>query len=267
MIITDEIILLILINVFICACGFKNVFWFISTCYGFSIAVTGVHLLLFYDANLNLTLVFAAAFLMCYGLRLSGYLIIRKLRSTSYNKKLSKEYEHHKTFKLSAKMSLWVGCSILYYLMAAPIIFRFVNNDGFDYFFLVGIIIAFIGLIIETVADAEKSISKIVDPDTFCDTGLYKYVRCPNYFGEMVIWTGVLITGFGTFCSFGQWIISILGYIGIIYIMFSGARRLELRQDRFYGNDKKFQKYAKKTPIILPFVPLYSVKKHKWLVG
>ena len=49
--------------------------------------------------------------------------------------------------------------------------------------------------------------------------------------------------------------------------MFSGARRLELRQDRTYGNDNQYQKYSKSTPILIPFIPLYSVKKYKWLVG
>ena len=47
--------------------------------------------------------------------------------------------------------------------------------------------------------------------------------------------------------------------------MFSGARRLEVRQAVTYGNDPEFQKYIKKTPILLPFVPIYSVEKHKWL--
>ena len=49
--------------------------------------------------------------------------------------------------------------------------------------------------------------------------------------------------------------------------MFSGARRLELRQDRTYKDDKDYQEYIKKTPILIPLIPLYSVKKYKWLVG
>lgn len=55
--------------------------------------------------------------------------------------------------------------------------------------------------------------------------------------------------------------------LGIVYVMFSGARRLELRQDRTYGADPEYQAYVAKVPSLLPFVPLYSVKKHKWLVG
>ena len=60
-------------------------------------------------------------------------------------------------------------------------------------------------------------------------------------------------------------IIASLGYLGIVYVMFSGARRLELRQDLVYGADPTYQAYRSKTPILLPFIPLYSVAKHKWL--
>jgi len=56
-------------------------------------------------------------------------------------------------------------------------------------------------------------------------------------------------------------------YVGIIFVMFSGARRLELRQDKNYGGDPEYQAYVKSVPILLPFVPIYSVKKYKWLVA
>ena len=64
---------------------------------------------------------------------------------------------------------------------------------------------------------------------------------------------------------FCQWVIAALGYIGIVYVMFSGARRLEMRQTETYGSDPEFQAYIKKNPLIIPFVPIYSVAKYKWL--
>ena len=43
--------------------------------------------------------------------------------------------------------------------------------------------------------------------------------------------------------------------------------RLEERQSRTYGNDPEYQEYFSKTPIMIPFIPLYSVIKWKWLVA
>lgn len=43
--------------------------------------------------------------------------------------------------------------------------------------------------------------------------------------------------------------------------------RLEVRQNKNYGNDPEYQKYVTTVPVLLPFVPLYSVEKQKWLVA
>ena len=98
------------------------------------------------------------------------------------------------------------------------------------------------------------------------DTGLFRLVRCPNYLGEMIFWTGVFLSGIGAVRGW-QWLVCLLGYGGIIFVMFSGARRLEVRQNKNYGKDPEYQKYVKTVPILLPFVPLYSVEKYKWLVA
>ena len=63
----------------------------------------------------------------------------------------------------------------------------------------------------------------------------------------------------------GQWIIALIGYAGIVYVMFSGARRLEIRQNANYGDDPEYQEYVRNTPILLPLVPIYSVEKYEWL--
>ena len=85
-----------------------------------------------------------------------------------------------------------------------------------------------------------------------CAIGFYKYV----YF---------ISIGYGGAIA-GQWIVAILGYVGIIFVMFSGARRLEVRQNKNYGEDPEYQKYVKTVPIMIPFIPLYSVEKYKFLI-
>ena len=47
----------------------------------------------------------------------------------------------------------------------------------------------------------------------------------------------------------------------IIYIMFNGAQRLEKRQMGRYGDNKEYNDYADKTPIIIPLVPIYHLNK------
>ena len=83
----------------------------------------------------------------------------------------------------------------------------------------------------------------------------------------MTFWTGVFISGIGSNIGVWQWIAAVVGYVGIIYVMFGGARRLEMRQNRTYGDDPEYQAYVKKTPIMIPLIPLYSVEKYKWLVA
>ena len=91
--------------------------------------------------------------------------------------------------------------------------------------------------------------------------GLYRIVRCPNYLGEIIFWTGVFIGGFSTYSGFGQWLVAIIAYVAIVYIMFNGAQRLEKRQMGRYKGNEEYNEYADKTPIILPFVPIYHLNK------
>lgn len=48
--------------------------------------------------------------------------------------------------------------------------------------------------------------------------------------------------------------------------MFSGARHLEIRQNKNYGDDLEYQAYVKRTPLLIPLIPLYSLEKYKFLV-
>ena len=131
----------------------------------------------------------------------------------------------------------------------------------------IGLGIMVCGVILEAIADLQKTAAKKKNSSRFVDTGLYRIVRCPNYLGELLLWTGMFLTGTTALKGILQWVLALLGYALIIWVMFSGARRLEIRQDKNYGNDPEYQKYVRTVPIILPFVPLYSVKKYKFLVA
>ena len=158
------------------------------------------------------------------------------------------------------------SCAVLYVTQISGVFYRLLNVAKDNIWIFIGAAVMLLGVSLETAADIQKNEAKKVNPRRFVDTGLYRIVRCPNYLGEMIFWTGVVLTAIGAVSGW-QWIVVAIGYVGIIFVMFSGARRLEIRQDKNYGADPEYQKYVATVPILLPFIPLYSVKKHKWLVA
>ena len=247
--------------------GFKKYVWFISIGYGLSIAAIGIALMIAMRDQLTAATACACVLFVVYGLRLGGYLMYRELRSSSYNAKMKTEIKSGDGMPMAAKCGIWVTAALLYACQTSPVAFRLVNGSGSDALLIVGMVLSAIGLVVETAADLQKSAAKKADPGRFVNTGLYRIVRCPNYFGEMLFWTGVFVGGITIYAGALQWIVAILGYLGIVYVMFSGARRLETRQNKAYGDDPEYQRYVKSTPIMIPLIPLYSVEKHTWLVA
>ena len=251
----------------ISAIGFYKYVYFISLGYGFSIAGLGLLRLVLFRESLTVGTVAACLLFVVYGCRLGGYLAYRELKSSSYKKNMTGEIKDGATVPFGVKVAIWVTCALLYVTQVSGIFYRIHNGAGTDAFTWIGAAVMASGLILESAADIQKNMAKKVNPRRFVDTGLYRLVRCPNYLGEMIFWTGVLICAIGAVSHWGQWLVIAIGYIGIIFVMFSGARRLEIRQDKNYGDDPEYQKYVTTVPILVPFIPLYSVKKHKWLVA
>ncbi|MBR2728649.1 MAG: DUF1295 domain-containing protein [Eubacteriales bacterium] len=247
--------------------GFHMYIWFFSVGYGLSIAAIAVVLAAGFHRILTLPALLACLLLVLYGLRLSGYLLFRESRSTAYRHVLNPEIERSKKMPLGAKLALWLSCALLYTLMTSPLYFRLYNGTPADPMLWIGILFMALGILLETVADHQKTLAKKKNSRRFVDTGLYRIVRCPNYLGELLLWLGMLLTGMTALRGPLQWISALLGFLLIVWVMFSGARRLEIRQDANYGDDPDYQKYVRTVPILLPFIPLYSVKKYKFLVA
>jgi steroid 5-alpha reductase family enzyme len=216
------------------------------------------------DNGLTLGTLLCCICFIIYGCRLGGYLAYRELKSASYNRNMVGEIKQDVSF--GGKIAIWITCAVLYAMQVLPVYYRLNNGSGTNVWTYIGVAIMIIGVILESAADIQKNNAKKKNSKRFVDTGLYRVVRCPNYLGEMLFWTGVILSGIGSIEGI-QWLPSLLGYSGIIYVMFSGARRLEIRQNKNYGSDPEYQKYVKSVPIMVPFIPLYSVEKYKWLVG
>ena len=262
----NNFLVLLVLALVASSCGFHKYVWFISVGYGAAVALIGVGLLVMFGGSLTLGTALQCVLFVVYGCRLAGYLVYREVK-TAYSRRMKGEVKSNEGVSPGAKVGIWVSASLLYVLQTSPVLFRLADARGTDALCIVGLVVSAMGLVLETTADLQKNRAKKANPKRFVDTGLFRLVRCPNYFGEMVFWTGVFVSGLTVYANAAQWICAILGYLGIIYVMFGGARRLEIRQDKNYGDDPEYQRYKSTTPIMIPFVPLYSVKEHKWLVA
>ena len=252
-----------------CAVGFYKFVYFLSIGYGFAVAGGGIAVLIMYLINPTNTPVWIVlvetALFIAYGVRLSGFLLIRELKNASFRKtdvaKDTLAKNNEKKMPVFVLAAIWITVAVLYTMQVSPMLFRVVNNSSDVIVPVIGFAISIFGLVLETVADNQKSEQKKARPDMVATQGLYKIVRCPNYLGEITFWTGVFISGITAYKTFGQWLVAILAYVCIVYIMFNGAQRLEKRQMARYGDNEEYNEYANKTPIIIPLLPIYHLNK------
>ena len=264
----NYLLILLAVSLAVSGLGWIYFIYFFSIGYGFGISALAVTLAVLFRDVLTIPTALLCVVMFVFGCRLGLYLLTREKRSPEY-KKILYGPDAAKKKPVFVVIMVWLFCALLYVGQVSPIAFYLANKAGGapvnEIWPWIGAVLMAAGVALEAIADAQKKAAKKINKNRFVDTGLYKIVRCPNYLGELVIWTGAFIVCFGACCSIWQWIIAIIGYLGIVYVMFSGARRLELRQTKVYGADPEFQAYIKKTPILLPFVPIYSVAKYEWL--
>jgi steroid 5-alpha reductase family enzyme len=264
----NYLLVLLAVSFAVSALGWIYFIYFFSIGYGFGISALAVTMAILFRDVLTVPTAMLCAVMFVFGCRLGIYLLTREQRSPEY-KKILYGPDASKKKPLFVVIVVWIFCALLYVGQVSPVAFYLANKAAgapvSEVLPWVGAVMMALGVILESVADAQKKAAKKVNKNRFVDTGVYRLVRCPNYLGELVILTGAFVVCFGACCSVWQWVIAAIGYLGIVYVMFSGARRLEIRQNKVYGADPEYQAYVKKTPILLPFVPIYSVERHKWL--
>ena len=105
-------------------------------------------------------------------------------------------------FMLQAGLSLAVNFTVMR-VTANSSVQTFVKNGGAHKFLwsdYVGFGLFAAGFLIEMIGDAQLS-NHIANKDPkkgkFCKTGLWRYTRHPNYFGEALLWWGFYVVALG----------------------------------------------------------------------
>jgi steroid 5-alpha reductase family enzyme len=259
-----EILILYGIALIASARGFTLTVYFISTGYAFSILGMALAGLFLFHQNLTWYSLLHSLALGLYGLRLGTYLLRREF-SSSYKKELAGLKERASGISFAKNVGIWLGVSLLYVMMFSPNLFGLLNSaqplTGLGLTSqILGLTVMFGGLGLEALADQQKSSFKAKNQDRFCNVGLYRWVRCPNYLGEIIFWAGNWVMGLAFYTTPLRWVISLVGIICITLIMLGSTKRLEHSQDERYGTLSEYQDYIQTVPVLFPFVPVYSLK-------
>lgn len=258
-----ELGILFLVAAALCAVGFYKYVYFLSIGYGFAIAGLGVAILVLFRGQMQAVCIVQCLLFAAYGARLSGFLLVREIRNAAYRRTLSSATTAQSGMPVYVKAAIWLGVSVLYVMQVSPVFYRLYNGASDAVLPWAGAAVSACALCLETLADQQKSAQKAQNPDMVATRGLYRIVRCPNYFGEILFWTGVTLGGLSALSGWAQWAVALTAYACIIAIMFNGAQRLEKRQAARYGTLPAYRAYADKTPILLPLIPLYHLNRVK----
>lgn len=256
------------LSLVISSLGFRRVDYFVSLGYAFSIAAQAVVFGAIYLATLDVWTVLQLLLLFAYGARLGTYLIARE-SAPSFAPELAASKERGRHIAGFVKVAIWVAVAALYAAMFSPGLLALWQQEAGRALpsIPLGVVIMVLGLALETLADWQKARFKAADPKRFCDVGLFRIVRCPNYAGEMLFWLGAFVSGMSAYSSVAAWLLAVTGFVCIWLIMVGSARRLEIKQAERYGQVPDYQRYVASVPILFPFVPVYSLRTWKIYLG
>ncbi len=140
----------------------------------------------------------------------------------------------------------------LFLLMISASTIVVINGEStFSWINYLGIAIWIVGFYFEAVGDhqLQQFIKNPSSKGRIMTTGLWKYTRHPNYFGEVIQWWGLWLLVIGV--QYWQFaVISPLTITILIYFV-SGIPLLEKK----YQGNKDYERYAKKTSKFFPLPP------------
>ena len=118
----------------------------------------------------------------------------------------------------------------------------------------IGLLLWIIGFSIEVMADRQKTEfrNEANNAEKFITSGLWKYSRHPNYFGEIVLWLGIAIIAYPTLVGWQYTALISPIFVTFLLVKVSGVKLLEESGNKRWGTDPLYQKYVANTSVLFP---------------
>ena len=209
----------------------------------FSLAITS-------DTGINVANLIIAIFIIIWAIRLSSFLFLRISKDGEDKRFRSIKPNLTQFFMTWTLQGMWVSlCS-----MCALTAINTGRLEVMNIFFILGACIFIIGLYIEIKADNQKSRFRSIpeNRDRFITDGLWSKSRHPNYFGEVLLWSGIAVMSVSALegLQYITLISPIFTYLLLVHV--SGVRMLEARANIKWGQDPEYKNYVENTPMLFP---------------
>jgi steroid 5-alpha reductase family enzyme len=215
--------------------------------WGIGYIIICVYLFISYPSSSVLKLLYALVTL--WGLRLSIHIHLRnKNKAEDFRYKAWRE-QWGNSFYWRSYLQVFLLQGIFLLIIISPVIHSAVAGLlHWNVFTWIGLCCWIIGFYFQAVADWQLAVFKSTQKNKglIIQTGLWKYSRHPNYFGEIVMWWSILIITIPFANSF-YFIISPLTITGLL-VFVSGIPMLEKK----YKGNTAFEEYKKRTSALIP---------------
>ncbi|KAK8692669.1 hypothetical protein V6N13_070276 [Hibiscus sabdariffa] len=123
---------------------------------------------------------------------------------------------------------------------------------------IIGWIMWFVGTVVEFLADKDKFSFKNFpeSKEKWCDVGLWKYSRHPNYFGDILLSWGYFVASIPVLEG-SEWLVVLIGpiFLTLLLLFVSGLPILEVSADKKFSNVDAYMIYKKSTSPLIPLPP------------
>ena len=208
------------------------------------------------SSNLDLRSIIAALLIYVWAGRL-GTFLFRRIRHSGKDGR----FDQIKTSFLRFLMA-WVlqGLWVTLTAGAAYAAITSGTKTSFGVLGIIGLCTWIVGFAIEVIADMQKTAFR-ADPTNagdFITTGLWAWSRHPNYFGEIMLWTGMAIMVLPALAGFQYLMLISPLFVATLLLGVSGVPMLERRADARWGAQSDYQRYKATTPVLVPRPPATS---------
>ena len=191
------------------------------------------------------------AMIVIWGLRLSIHIYSRNKNKKEDYRYQAWRQEWGKNFFWRSYLQVFILQGFILLIIISPVINAAAAVPvSWGVFSWLGLCCWLVGFYFQAIGDHQLSVFiKQKKPGEIMQTGLWKYSRHPNYFGEILMWWGIFIITLPLQHSIYFLISPVCITLLLVYV--SGIPLLEKK----YKDNASFDRYKKRTSMLFPMPP------------